>query len=62
MSYNQQCMIIMVMMYLSQLMVHICSMFKEQLADISVAFLPSHRERSKGVLSKLMIAHVSQIF
>jgi hypothetical protein len=43
-------------------MVDICSVLDEQLTDILVAFLPSHNERSRGVLSKLMITHVSQIF
>ena len=52
----------MMYMYLSVLIVDICSVLDEQLTDIYTAILPSHNERGEGVLSKLMITHVSQIF
>ena len=46
------------MMYISPLTIDICSVLDEQLADLSVAFLPSPHERSSGVLSKLMITYM----
>lgn len=43
------------MMHLRLLMVDICSMLNKQLADISVAFFSSHRERGRAILSKSTI-------
>jgi hypothetical protein len=42
------------MMYLSPVVVDVCSALDEQLADILMAFLPSNNERSRGGLSKLI--------